>query len=134
LEDARKERDKMNFKRFYQTAVAGTLGALALSSTGCGSPNPLDKLMTKEIEEHHVKTWAENGRRMINISYSNKTDRPRSKVYLFAEDWPVDGRRGFAHISLGKVPNGDNLEKYANLETLERLYQEVRETGRIGEE
>jgi hypothetical protein len=38
LEDAGEERDKMNFKRILQTAVAGTLGALALSSTGCGNP------------------------------------------------------------------------------------------------
>ena len=104
--------------------------ALPLIFWGCrDTSNDFYKYKPREKENLVMKATSDNMGNILNIEEigTNFTriiavdDHPRSKKKI------GDGR--FDEIKLRDVPKGHLLEKYVNLDSLNKLYQEVKETG-----
>jgi hypothetical protein len=92
----------------------------------------------KEIDGLRVNISKDNQGSMIRVSEIEKADSHiplgSTSFVSAADNFPVskgnigDGR--FDEIKLYHVPKGHPLEKYANLDYLTKLYNEVNETGK----
>lgn len=63
---------------------------------------------------------------------SNLRIENKNHAYVYALDRSYEGMPGyekFNEIRLKDIPKGDSLEKFANLDTINKLFKEVRETG-----
>jgi len=84
----------------------------------------------KEKDGLVMKAWVDGMGRHFRIDYGTN-ELYGSYIYALDRiDSPdsTDGR--FDEIKLYGVPKGDKLEKYANLDSITKLYNEVKETGR----
>ncbi len=102
-------------------------GVLGLGLNGCINKYEFfSKTLKKEGFEMHA--WSNGMGVNFRIDYGKENiDEP----HLYALDKWIDsipdGR--FDEIYLRNVPKGDKLEKYANLDSLNVLYNEVLENG-----
>lgn len=118
------------------TLLSIPLIAGALNS--CNVPNGFYNC--KEKDNLYLKAWRNGAGSDLRVEYRSNSDRLNdSTAYIFATDNEPfrgygskemvlgDGR--FDIIELNNVPKGHPLEKYANLDSINKLFKEVEETG-----
>jgi len=110
-------------KTFRKTALAG-LTSLALVIDGCNSGK--DIMQREAIMGNYKILFSIDGlgRHLVIKEGSDSTNTP----FLFAKDHGKDGR--FDEINLHYVPRGNPLEAYANIDSLETIWNRVIKEGK----
>lgn len=105
--------------------IAGTLNSCRDSSN--------DFAKVKEKDGLVMKAWVNgmgNSIRIEENDLSENIDKPHilaTDNFPFSKDSVGDGR--IDEINLYFIPKGHRLEEYANLDSLNKLYNEVKQTG-----
>ena len=98
--------------------LAVTLAGLGFLLGGCRDDSQdFEKIGTIEGKYRATIGINGNGRR---VSIGDKD----SGRFMYAEDFENDGR--LDKLQLIDIPKGSPIEKYASLEAMERVYQEVK--------
>ena len=105
--------------------IAGTLNSCRDASNDFAKVKEKDGLVIRASTNGMGNTIRIEGKDSLNI-----LDAP----HIFAMDYYPSskdgmGDRRFDEINLEYVPKGHFLEKYANLDSLTKLYNEVKQTG-----
>jgi hypothetical protein len=105
---------------------------LALTLNGCRDlTNDFSK--HKEKDGLMLKAWADGMGNSVRIEENGSLEnlyKPHilaRDIYPCSKDSIGDGR--IDEINLYNIPKGHKLEKYVNLDSLNKLYNEVKETG-----
>jgi len=88
-------------------------------------------------EDNQFKKYKEKGDYVIiiwnngNENHFSMKIKDESKSFLHSLDYCVNGKSdgAFDEITLKAVPKENPLREYANLDSINKLYQEVKETG-----
>ncbi len=105
-----------------------TAGMVLASLVGCTykTDKPIREV---EIDGYNVKVGIIGGKRKIVIEDPNTSNKdfPSFPISIVATDYPTNGMGRFDIIDALYVPKGHPLEQKANLQELERMYQEAME-------
>lgn len=106
---------------------------LALTQNSCRNSNN-DFSKVKEKDGLVLKAWVDGMGNSIRIEENDSSENIDKPHILARDDFPFtkdsvgDGR--IDDIRLYYIPKGHRLEEYANLDSLNKLYNEVKETGK----
>ena len=112
---------KQILKNLLRTAIAPVIATGLIACTDTSD----DFAKKGNFKEYEVYIWENSGER--HISMQDKNQDVDFGPYLYAIDKDNDGR--FDEIKLKRIPKGDSLEKYANLNSLEEIYKQISEQG-----